>query len=72
MFAAGKGLCNGEAGHGRPFMVASTRVMKKMTLREKCESLREAERSPLAEAGFSNQRLGLLAFVRRGGLALLR
>jgi ribosomal protein L44E len=52
MFAGGKRLCNSEAGHGRPFMVASARVTKKMTLREKCESLREAERSPLAEAGF--------------------
>jgi hypothetical protein len=52
MFVAGKGLCNSEARHCRPFMVAPTRMTKKMTLREKCRSLREAKRSPLAEGGF--------------------
>jgi hypothetical protein len=52
MFVAGTGLCNSEAGHSRPFMVAPARATKKMTLREKCESLCEAERSPLAEGKF--------------------
>ncbi|CUT10238.1 hypothetical protein BF49_1318 [Bradyrhizobium sp.] len=51
MFVGGKGLCNGEAGHGRPFIVASTRVTKKMTLRGKCESLREPNEARLLKLG---------------------